>query len=269
MVSDETFRLSVTHKPQPDDPYLSRDRPCQAPNAPSRSRGRGWGNIKLSSPAGRPPEISPGPTSGTVDQANLARKRVLTPFPSGTGGDLRVSIRPRPFGRGELRNVRHDSLADLVSIRPRPFGRGERCRAITARWRSTEFQSALALSGEGNVGVVMVAALVWLFQSALALSGEGNVVVCHQIVLPLVSIRPRPFGRGERENDPSRPAVDRFNPPSPFRARGTDRMRAAERRGGHVSIRPRPFGRGEHRRPDVTGRGNVSIRPRPFGRGER
>ena len=36
----------------------------------------------MSSPAGRPAEISVGPTSGLVHKANLARKIVLTPFPS-------------------------------------------------------------------------------------------------------------------------------------------------------------------------------------------
>ena len=45
--SDETFRLRVMHKPQPDDPDLSRDPPCQAPNPPSRGRSRGVGKHQV------------------------------------------------------------------------------------------------------------------------------------------------------------------------------------------------------------------------------
>jgi hypothetical protein len=47
VVSDETFRLSVTHKPQADAPHLSRDPPCQAPNARSRGRGQGVGEHQV------------------------------------------------------------------------------------------------------------------------------------------------------------------------------------------------------------------------------
>ncbi len=74
-------------------PRIFREiRPAKPPTLGRGGGARGWGNIKLSSPAGRPPEISPGPTSGPVDQANLARKRVLTPFPSPGEPGLECSL---------------------------------------------------------------------------------------------------------------------------------------------------------------------------------
>ncbi len=133
-----------------------------------------------------------------------------------------------------------------------------------------------------------------LFQSALALSGEGNGVIDHAKQQQPVSIRPRPFGRGEHgppgkleedDNVSIRPrpfgrgepregggvmrakllqsalalsgegnsltrsgrvaSMCGFNPPSPFRARGTRDRIAEWVTAWRVSIRPRPFGRGE------------------------
>ena len=74
-------------------------RPAKAPMLLRGVGAGGWGNIKLSSPAGRPPEISPGPTSGPVHQANLARKRVLTPFPSPAGNQPRTHVGSRRLGQ--------------------------------------------------------------------------------------------------------------------------------------------------------------------------
>ncbi len=62
-----------------------------------------------------------------------------------------------------------------VSIRPRPFGRGEQANVRCMVSPASVFQSALALSGEGNIGHAYFSARHRQFQSALALSGEGNV----------------------------------------------------------------------------------------------
>ncbi len=157
-----------------------------------------------------------------------------------------------------------------VSIRPRPFGRGEPSRPALDRPGSIVFQSALALSGEGNAEANDLLLVFDRFQSALALSGEGNG-------------RPAVFVA----------TINSFNPPSPFRARGTGGgwgvsatvspfqsalalsgegnalHRGLGGGGTRVSIRPRPFGRGEPTVADLeTLINQVSIRPRPFGRGE-
>ncbi len=158
------------------------------------------------------------------------------------------------------------------------------------------------------------------FQSALALSGEGNDCSslwgdCSNL---RVSIRPRPFGRGEPQSDglqmlrencfnPPSPfrargteiarlvkeVLQSFNPPSPFRARGTancsrerkqpEMFQSALALSGEGNVRSnvgRSAAIGFQSALALSGEGNrtgldsdefpplVSIRPRPFGRGE-
>ncbi len=93
-------------------------------------------------------------------------------------GGAGVSIRPRPFGRGERYRAIMEDGNWQVSIRPRPFGRGEPAFRSSTDTPVTGFQSALALSGEGN-----------------------SVAECVVCLLGGVSIRPRPFGRGELHRD--------------------------------------------------------------------
>ncbi len=76
-------------------------------------------------------------------------------------------------------------------------GEGNLVRGVRAMTQYG-FQSALALSGAGNAGNAGSRPATSTFQSALALSGEGNNIL--KILQKLFSC---------------------FNPPSPFRARGT------------------------------------------------
>ena len=111
----------------------------------------------------------------------------------------------------------------------------------------------------------------------------------------VVSIRPRPAGRGKLERRPRRARQRlRFQSAPGPQAGGNSRIRAAGLFGLNVSIRPRPAGRGKQprprpsshrqrfnpppaRRPGETRRGRrsrrrqaaVSIRPRPAGQGKR
>ncbi len=88
-----------------------------------------------------------------------------------------------------------------------------------------------------------------MFQSALALSGEGNAAVTGLIGTSAGFNPPSPFrARGTGVALRSQHFLDCFNPPSPFRARGTptgpDRCRATPRFNP-----PSPFrARGTHRR---------------------
>jgi hypothetical protein len=115
VVSDETFRLSVTHKPQADAPHLSRDPPCQAPNARSRGRGQGVGEHQVvvigRETAGNQARIH----VGSRRPGNLDRKRVLTPFPPSTC-----------HHRGPLGPSPHDD-------RPTKAGESRTDRALTGR----------------------------------------------------------------------------------------------------------------------------------------
>ncbi len=133
-------------------------RPARPPTL-RRGVGAGWwGNIKLSSSAGRPLEISPGPKSGPVDQANLARKRVLTHFPSPmTREHLEPSMGPL-FFRAENALTRTTVRAYLYDPSMGPlFFRAENCPCHGLRRPSRPLQWGRSFSERRTATVQQVA----------------------------------------------------------------------------------------------------------------
>jgi hypothetical protein len=101
VVSDETFRLSVTHKPQADAPHLSRDPPCQAPNARSRGRGQGVGEHQVAATGRETAGNQPGTHVGSRRPRQFGPKKspdtFAPPFP------FFNTTRPKRSGLSPLR----------------------------------------------------------------------------------------------------------------------------------------------------------------------
>ena len=204
-----------------------------------------------------------------------------------------------------------------VSIRPPPFGKGE-LGASHSQSASNRFQSAPRLSARGNSRNPSCKPAQASFNPPPAFRQGGTFRSMEHRLEGNVSIRPPPFGKGER-NSWSRGSHDAlcFNPPPAFRQGGTSFPELFVRTPLRVSIRPPPFGKGEHQQfdqateaswfqsaPRLSARGNlrfdrfrlrlmrfnpppafrqggtwkscctgsdwnVSIRPPPFGKGER
>ncbi len=113
----------------------------------------------------------------------------------------RVSIRPRPFGRGELGGKGRKPHAKQVSIRPRPFGRGE----PGALGQALGFNPPSPFRARGTRPARTMAASVECFNPPSPFRARGTGEPGQWQLRSSVSIRPRPFGRGERWRKASLP----------------------------------------------------------------
>ena len=163
------------------------------------------------------------------------------------GCHFRPSMRPRPFGRGNVAApVPAHAGEGLPSMRPRPFGRGNSKASVSPAWRCPSLQCGHVLSAVEMPNSAWPTSTDWTLQCGHVLSaveiGSRQGHPRHDCVPFNAATSFRPWKFVQCSDGPAPP--DTFNAATSFRPWKCRALPVCRLGNSCPSMRPRPFGRG-------------------------